>query len=96
MEALKDGTMVSSKTAEKTSKKVPETKIEDDRVPVFLIKSKEKKDDFFCAINGTSYQIKRGEMVMVPKAVEEIIRHQNQMDQIALENLEKATRKFAE
>ena len=43
-------------------------------VPVFLIKTKEKKDDYFCAINGKSYQIKRGEQVMVPKAVDIRIR----------------------
>lgn len=64
-------------------------------VPVFLIKTKEKKDDYFCAINGKSYLIKRGEQVMVPKAVQEIIKHQNQMDQVAMENLEKANKKFA-
>lgn len=64
-------------------------------VPVFLIKTKEKKEDYFCAINGKSYLIKRGEQVMVPKAVAEIIKHQNQMDQVAMENLEKANKKFA-
>ena len=58
--------------------------------------SYKKKDDFFCAVNGHTYQIKRGEKVMVPKAVEEIIRHQNQMDQVALENMEKANKKFAD
>ena len=77
-----------------TGKKVD--KKEEELVPVFLIKTKEKKEDFFCAINGKTYLIKRGEPVMVPKSVEEIIRHQNQMDQIALENLEKANRQFAE
>ena len=70
-------------------------KQEEELVPVFLIKTKEKKEDFFCAINGKTYLIKRGEPVMVPKSVEEIIRHQNQMDQIALENLEKANKQFA-
>lgn len=71
-------------------------KKEEELVPVFLIKTKEKKDDFFCSINGQTYQIKRGEQVMVPKSVQEIIKHQNQMDQVALENLEKANKKFAE
>lgn len=70
-------------------------KQDEEMVTVFLIKTKEKKDDFFCAINGHTYQIKRGEYVQVPKAVQEIIKHQNQMDQIALENMEKANKNFA-
>lgn len=70
-------------------------KTEEEMVPVFLIKTKEKKDDFFCAINGHTYQIKRGEQVIVPKAVREIIKHQEKMDQIALENMEKANKNFA-
>lgn len=64
-------------------------------VPIFLIRTKEKKDDVFCAINGRTYKIKRGEQVMVPKEVEEIIRHQSQMDQLAMDNLEKANKNFA-
>ena len=71
-------------------------KQEEELVQVFLIKTKEKKDDFFCAINGHTYQIKRGEPVKVPKAVHEIIKHQNQMDQVALENMEKANKNFAD
>lgn len=70
-------------------------KQEEEMVPVYLIKTKEKKEDFFCAINGHTYQIKRGEEVMVPKAVREIIKHQEKMDQIALENMEKANKNFA-
>ena len=71
-------------------------KQEEELVQVFLIKTKEKKEDFFCAINGHTYQIKRGEYVEVPKSVREVIKHQNQMDQVAMENLEKANKNFAE
>ena len=87
-----------AKTEKKNAKNSANSKVaqQEEMVPVFLIKTKEKKDDFFCAVNGRTYQIKRGEQVMVPKSVQEIIKHQNQMDQVALENLEKANRKFAE
>lgn len=67
----------------------------EEMVTVTIPKTREKKDDFFCAINGKSYQIKRGVPVQVPKEVDEVIRHQQKMDEIAIENAEKAPKDFA-
>ena len=45
-----------------------------DLVPVKLFKDNEKyNDDVFVALNGHRYLIKRGETVMVPKCIKEIL-----------------------
>lgn len=45
-----------------------------DLVPVRLFKDNEKyNDDVFVALNGHRYLIKRGETVMVPKCIKEIL-----------------------
>ena len=37
------------------------------------------KDDVFVAVNGKTFQIKRGETVEVPECVAEVLRHQEEV-----------------
>ena len=60
-------------TTAKAEVKKKETEII--RIP----KTKEDKGDVFVGINGYTYLIKRGETVEVPKAVAEVLRHQEKM-----------------
>lgn len=53
----------------------------DDLTPIFLFKDNNKyKDDVFVAINGKRWQIKRGETVMVPAYVAEVLQQSMKQD----------------
>ncbi len=46
----------------------------EEMVPVLLFKDNERyADDVIVAVNGKAYQIRRGERVMVPKSVKEVL-----------------------
>ena len=52
-----------------------------EKVKIRLFKDNDKyKDDLFVAVNGRTFQIKRGVEVEVPKAVEEVIRRSEEAD----------------
>ena len=56
-------------------------------VPIRLFKDNEKyKDDVFVAVNGRSFQIKRGETVMVPDYVAAVL-EQSMAQDMATANL---------
>lgn len=42
-------------------------------VPVFIPRDKKKGSHLFVGINGRTFQVKRGEQVMVPKPVAEVV-----------------------
>ena len=47
--------------------------------------SRSEKEDAYVAVNGKSYLIKRGETVEVPESVAEVLRHKEEMLEIAME-----------
>ena len=66
-----------------TAAKAAETKTK--MVNIKLPLTRAEKDDVFVAVNGKSYLIKRGETVEVPAFVEEVLRHREEMLEVALE-----------
>lgn len=61
--------------------KADTAKDEEQLVPVFLFKDNNKyKDDVFVAINGRRWLIKRGETVMVPAYVAEVLQQSMKQD----------------
>lgn len=55
------------------------TKTEIKKVKIKLPLTKTERDDVYVAVNGRTYQIKRGVTVEVPDFVEEVLRHQEEM-----------------
>ena len=41
--------------------------------------SEQEQDDWFCAINGKTWQVKRGERVLVPRCVKEVYDNERRM-----------------
>ena len=54
-------------------------------VKIKLPLSRTEKDDVYVALNGKSYQIKRGTTVEVPEGVAEILQHREEMLSQAIE-----------
>ena len=61
--------------AETTEKVVKTKKTVKIKIPL----TRSSQDDVYVAINGRSYQIKRGVEVEVPLAVKEVLDHQEEM-----------------
>ena len=69
-------------TVEQTAKTAAGGKSGEELVAIRLFKDNERyKDDVFVAVNGRSFQIKRGESVQVPKCVADVL--EQSMDQDA-------------
>ena len=49
------------------------------KVKIKLPLTRTEKDDKWCAVNGKTYLIKRGEEVEVPDYVAEVLRHEEEM-----------------
>lgn len=68
----------------------------EEKVPVHLFKDNGKyKDDVFVAVNGRSFQIKRGETVMVPRFVAEILEQSMAQDQATANLIERQSDEYA-
>lgn len=68
----------------------------EEKVPVHLFKDNGKyKDDVFVAVNGRSFQIKRGETVMVPRFVAEILDQSMAQDQATANLIERQSDEYA-
>ena len=64
-------------------------------VPFIAFKDDDKyKDDIFVAVNGKRYQIKRGETVMVPESVYEVLMNSQIQDQAAYRLMEEKANEF--
>lgn len=53
-------------------------------VKIKLPLTRSEKADKYCAVNGKSYLIKRGEEVEVPDYVAEVLRHEEEMLSIGM------------
>lgn len=65
-------------------------------VKIRIAKSKERSDDVVVSVNGKRWQIKRGVEVEVPDYVAEVLENTRKMDELAMERMEEATKKFAQ
>ena len=54
------------------------------KVKIKLPLTKTEKDAKYCAVNGKSYLIKRGETVEVPDYVAEVLQHEEEMLSIGM------------
>ena len=54
------------------------------KVKVRLPLTRKEKNDVYVAVNGKSYLIKRGEDVEVPEFVAEVLRHKEEMLDLAM------------
>lgn len=61
-------------------------------VKVRIPKTKENQDDVYVSVNDRNWQIKRGIEVEVPECVAEVLLHQQEMEEIALEYEEAASK----
>ena len=69
---------------------------EDNLVPIRLFKDGDKyKDDVFVAVNGRSWQIRRGETVMVPDYVAEILEQSMAQDTATANLIERESSAYA-
>lgn len=65
-------------------------------VPIRLFKDNDKyKDDVFVAVNGRSFQIKRGETVMVPDYVAQVLEQSMAQDNATANLIERETSAYA-
>lgn len=53
------------------------------------------KDDIYVAVNGRRFQIKRGEKVMIPRYVYEVIMNSEAQDKATARLMEQESTKFA-
>ena len=63
-------------------------------IPIKIEKNKQDRDDVFVCVNGKNFQIKRGEVVEVPEYVVEVLENMKRMDELAIERMEQATKRF--
>lgn len=69
---------------------------EDNLVPIRLFKDGDKyKDDVFVAVNGRSWQIRRGETVMVPDYVAEVLEESMAQDTATANLIERESSAYA-
>lgn len=69
---------------------------EDNLVPIRLFKDGDKyKDDVFVAVNGRSWQIRRGETVMVPDYVAEVLEESLAQDTATANLIERESSAYA-
>lgn len=67
------------------TKETKQTVKKEEKVTIKLPLTRAEKDDVWVGLNGKSYLIKRGVNVEVPAGVAEILQHQEEMLNIAME-----------
>ena len=68
------------------TKKTAENKaVKEETVRIRLPLTKKEKDDVFVGVNGRRFQIQRGKDVEVPAYVYEVLKHQEEMLNLAME-----------
>lgn len=83
-----------SKTADLKTAQASEKPVR--MVRIRIAKTKERSDDVVVSVNGKRWQIKRGIEVEVPDYVAEVLENTRKMDELAMERMEEATKKFAQ
>lgn len=64
-------------------------------VPIRLFRDNDKyKDDVFVAVNGRSFQIRRGETVMVPEYVATVLEQSMNQDQATASMIERQSGEY--
>ena len=58
--------------------------------------SEREQDDWFCCINGETFQIQRGVKVMVPRKVKEVYENEKRMNELSIRRSRELQNKLAE
>ena len=58
--------------------------------------SQEKQDDWFCCVNGRTFQVQRGETVKVPKWVKEVYDNEQRMEKESIRRSQALQKKLAD
>ena len=58
--------------------------------------SQEKQDDWFCCVNGRTFQVQRGEAVKVPKWVKEVYDNEQRMEKESIRRSQALQKKLAD
>jgi len=67
----------------------------EDLVPIRLFKDNERyKDDVFVAVNGKSWQIKRGETVEVPRYIADVLEQSMKQDMATANMIERESSRY--
>ena len=83
-------------TLEAAKEATPAAPKPNDLVPIRLFKDNDKyKDDVFVAVNGRSFQIKRGETVQVPAYVAEVLEQSMAQDNATANLIERESSAYA-
>ena len=83
-------------TLEAAKETAPAAPKPNDLVPIRLFKHNDKyKDDVFVAVNGRSFQIKRGETVQVPAYVAEVLEQSMAQDNATANLIERESSAYA-
>lgn len=83
-------------TLEAAKETAPAAPKPNDHVPIRLFKDNDKyKDDVFVAVNGRSFQIKRGETVQVPAYVAEVLEQSMAQDNATANLIERESSAYA-
>ena len=83
-------------TLEAAKETAPAAPKPNDLVPIRLFKDNDKyKDDVFVAVNGRSFQIKRGETVQVPAYVAEVLEQSMAQDNATANLIERESSAYA-
>lgn len=61
-------------------------------VKIRLPKTRDKQDDVFVSVNERTWLIQRGVEVEVPECVAEVLLHQQEMEEKAMDFIEEATK----
>ena len=61
-------------------------------VKIRLPKTRDKQDDAFVSVNERTWLIQRGVEVEVPECVAEVLLHQQEMEEKAMDFIEEATK----
>ena len=85
-----------AQTLEAAKETAPAAPKPNDLVPIRLFKDNDKyKDDVFVAVNGRSFQIKRGETVQVPAYVAEVLEQSMAQDNATANLIERESSAYA-
>ena len=78
------------------TKKTTEQELLLERVPYTAFKDDDKyKDDIFVAVNGRSFQIKRGEQVMIPRYVYNVLMQSQEQDKATYKYMEQKASEYS-
>ena len=58
--------------------------------------SQEQQDDWFCCVNGRTFQVQRGERVQVPKWVKEVYDNEQRMEKESIRRSQALQKKLAD